>query len=126
LDQVLNDSRRATIAAQTSLDSAATEGDRVAIQNLMTRVRTDIARQSSSSLIAGFRVDQSPSAIAPQDFTAGGLEADMISPGLREQVILAPETQWWQSVALPGVSGGDVAGIIVGQVISVPEVGPYE
>lgn len=125
-DQVLTDSRRAISSAQATLDSSATLGDPLETQRLMNSVRLDIARQSSSDLIAGFRIDSAPSPTAPQNFTAPGLPDDAISDGLRENVRSSAEAQWWQSVALPGPDGAEVAGIVVGQQLIVPGAGPYE
>ncbi len=125
-DQVLTDSRRALSSAQATLDSAATLGDPLETQRLMNSVRVDIARQSSSDLIAGFRIDTTPSATAPQNFTSPGLPDDVISDGLRENVRSSAEAQWWQSVALPAADGAEVAGIVVGQQLIVPGAGAYE
>ncbi len=124
-NEVLDDSRRATVAAQATLDAANVQGDRVRLQNLMRGVGDDIARQSSSDRIAVFRVDSAPSSIAPQDFTAGGFEEEIVSEGLRERVQAQPTSQWWQSVLLEDASG-TVPGIVVGQQLLVPEVGAYE
>lgn len=124
-DQVLGDALRATSAAQRNLDAAVTSGDRVALQNLMRRVQNDIAQQSSSSRIAVFRIDQSPSAIAPLDVTSG-LDEDLLSAGLRQEVVTQPERQWWQSVSLRGENDRTVPGIIVGQQLNFPDVGAYE
>lgn len=125
-NEVLDDSLRAAVAAQTKLDSAEVQGDRVRLQNLMRGVGDDIARQSSSDEIAVFRVDSAPSSIAPQDFTAGGFDEQIVSEGLRERVQAQPSSQWWQSVSLEDASGRMVPGIVVGQQLLVPEVGAYE
>ena len=107
-DEVLDDSRRAAVAAQATLDSAAVQGDRVRLQNLMRGVGDDIARRSSSDEIAVFRVDSAPSSIAPQDFTAGGFDEMIVSEGLRERVQAQPTSQWWQSVSLEDENGRTV------------------
>lgn len=124
-DQVLADSQRATEAAQATLDAAAVQGDSIQIQNLMTSVRDTLAERSSTDLIAAFRIDRTPSQLAPQDFTVRGLTEDVISEGLREAVQSSPNQQWWQSVSLP-LTDGPVPGIVVGQQLSVPDVGGYE
>ena len=125
-NEVLDDSRRATVAAQATLDAGEVQGDRVRLQNLMRGVGDDIARQSSSDRVAVFRVDSAPSSIAPQDFTAGGFDEEIVSEGLRERVQAQPTSQWWQSVTLEDDSGQTVPGIVVGQQLLVPEVGAYE
>lgn len=125
-DEVLDDSLRAANSAQTTLDAGEVQGDRVRLQNLMRQVGDDIARQSSSDEIAVFRVDSSPSSIAPQDFTAGGFDEKIVSEGLSERVQAQPGSQWWQSVSLEDENGRTVPGIVVGQQLLVPEVGAYE
>ncbi len=124
-DQVLADSLRATQAAQATLDAAAVQGDTVQIQNLMTSVRTTLAERSSTDLIAAFRIDRTPSQLAPQNFTTPGLTEDVVSDGMHEAVQSDPAQQWWQSVELP-LADGPVPGIIVGQQLMVPDVGGYE
>ena len=124
-NQVLADSRRATEAAQTSLDAAAVQGDSIQIQNLWRGVQETLAEQSSSDMIAAFRIDRAPSQLAPQNFNTLGLTEDVISEGLRDAVQSDPEQQWWQSVALQR-TGEATPGIIVGQQLQVPDFGGYE
>lgn len=126
-DQVLADARRATAAAQATLDSAQMEGDALQAQRVLATVRPDIARLGSTDMIAGLRIASSSPAINPvQNFQSGGLEESMLSPQLREQVRSDAEGQWWQSVTLPGEDGGQVPGIIVGQQLIVPGVASFE
>jgi two-component system sensor histidine kinase MtrB len=125
LDRVLDDSRGATASAQETLDAAEPQGERVQLQNIMTAVARDVARQSSSDGIAALRIDTAPSSIAPQNFYSGALSEDLVSDGLRERVQAQAQTQWWQSVPL-AVDGQEVAGVVVGQQILVPDVGAYE
>ncbi|MEJ1156458.1 MULTISPECIES: MtrAB system histidine kinase MtrB [Microbacterium] len=124
-DQVLVDAQRATEASQTTLDSAAVQGDVVQIQNLMTRVRLTLGQQSASDEWAVFRIGPF-SAIAPQDIATDPALEEIITPELRASVREDSQHQYWQSVALPAGDDGSVPGIIVGQQIDVPEVGPYE
>ena len=70
-DQVLSDARRATVSAQETFDSAA-QSDTAQARTLMESVRGNLTRQSSSDLVSVSRIDPSPSALAPQDFTLGG------------------------------------------------------
>jgi two-component system, OmpR family, sensor histidine kinase MtrB len=123
LQQVESDSRRATESAQTTLDSAAAQGDAVQIQNLMDSVRDKLVQQSSTNMIAAFRIGKS-TPLAPIDFTT--FDKDVISSELRAKVRAGTQPQWWQSVALVADDGQRVPGIVVGQQIIVPEVGPYE
>ena len=124
LQQVLTDAQRATAAAQTTLDNAAVQGDGVQLQNLMVGVYGILAQQSSSDMIAAFRIGP-PSANAPQNFASPPEFEAIISDELRDQVRQDPEGQWWQSVALPS-EDGTVPGIVVGQQLLVPDVGGYE
>ncbi|GAA1999943.1 MtrAB system histidine kinase MtrB [Microbacterium terricola] len=127
LTQVLSDAQRATLAAQTTLDASEPQGDTVQLQNLMRSVTDQLAQQPTSDMIAAFRIDTAASAIAPQNFTSGGLTEDTVSDGLREMVQSDAGKQWWQSVVVPApTGGGEVPGIIVGQQILVPDVGAYE
>jgi two-component system sensor histidine kinase MtrB len=126
--QVQTDARRATTAAQETLDSSVVQGDVVQIQNLMTSVQTNLAQQSASDSITVRRIDRAPSALAPQDFSSGVLLSDqeLISDQLRAAVQASAAGQWWQSVGLPADGGGAPPGIIVGQQLVVPDVGAYE
>ncbi len=124
--QMMGEASRATASAQATLDAAEVGGDVVAIQNLMENVRIAVARQSSTDMVAAFRISSAPSALAPLDFEQGGLTSDMISDGLRTAVQGNSELQWWQSAGFDTPEGGTVPGIIIGQQLIVPEVGPYE
>lgn len=124
-DQVLRDSLRATQAAQETLDAAAAQGDSLQIQNLWRGVRETLAEQSSSDMIAAFRIDRAPSQLAPQNFNTLGLTEDVISEQMRDLVRSDPNQQWWQSAALE-ISGTEMPGIIVGQQLLVPDFGGYE
>ncbi|MFT4136019.1 MtrAB system histidine kinase MtrB [Microbacterium sp.] len=123
--QLLVEAQRATASAQKTLDAAEVEGDGVAVQNLMETVRLSIQRQSSTDMIAAFRISAEPEPLAPQDFEQGDLTASMLTAGLRDAVRSGSDLQWWQSVGIPQ-DGAEVPGIVVGQQIVVPEVGAYE
>ncbi|MGV9195166.1 MtrAB system histidine kinase MtrB [Microbacterium sp. MC2] len=123
--QVQSAAGRAAQTAQTTLDAAVVEGDPVALQILMDRVRETLLRQAGTDMMAAFRISTQPSTIAPQDFEAGGLTADMLSDGLRAAVRTEAGQQWWQSIAVP-TDDGELPGMAVGQQIIVPEAGPYE
>lgn len=126
-EQVQDAAQRATQAAQSTFDAAVVDSDEVALQVLMDEVRREIlSRQAGTTMLAVFRIDDEPSAIAPQNFEAGGLEESMISPELRESVRLTGDRQWWQSIGLPESDGGETPGIIVGQQLVLPEAGAYE
>lgn len=124
-DQVLLDAQRATAAAQVTLDSATGQSDGVQLQNVMRLAETTLNQQSASDAYALFRMGP-PSPNAPQDITSDlGFEA-LLTPGLRESVRANDDRQVWQSVALPADDGSTTPGIVVGQQLTVPGVGPYE
>jgi two-component system sensor histidine kinase MtrB len=123
-DQVLADAQRATAAAQLTLDSATAQADGVQLQNVMRLAQTTLREQSASDVNAAFRIGP-PSQNAPQNFTSDLRFEAVISEGLRESVRANPARQVWQSVALPTEDGNE-PGIVVGQQLTVPGVGPYE
>ena len=116
---------RATATAQDTLGAAQVDGDSAALEALMSAVLTSLTRQSGTDMIAAYRVSNEPSALAPQDFNKGGLEADMITPGMRTMVQRDAEQRWWQSIALP-TAQGTAPGVVIGQQLVFPEVGAYE
>ncbi len=115
---------RATASTQRTLYAAQVDGDAAALQALMDTAIGSMTRQAGTDMIAGFRVSNEPSVIAPQDFD-GGLDADMITEGLRTAVQRDADQRWWQSIALPS-GDGTVPGIVVGQQLIFPDVGAYE
>lgn len=125
-DQALADARRATAAAQETLDTATVQGgDSIQLQSLMNSVLAILIQQSSTDMIASTRIDRTTSQ-APQDFTVGGFDESLITDGMSAAVRSNAEPQWWQSVALPTADGGTMPGLVVGQQLLVPEVGAYE
>ncbi|WP_298743265.1 MtrAB system histidine kinase MtrB [uncultured Microbacterium sp.] len=126
VQQVQQSVERATQSAQRSLDVAQPEGDSDALRVLMENATTATSRQAGTDMVAAFRVSSDPSLIAPQDFTRGGMEPELLTEGLREAVQRDAEQQWWQSIALPDADGGAVPGIVIGQQLVFPEVGAYE
>ncbi|MFE7846032.1 MtrAB system histidine kinase MtrB [Microbacterium sp. NPDC057407] len=123
-DQVLLNAQRATAAAQVTLDSATAQDD-VQLQNAMGLVQTTLNQQSAADAYAVFRIGP-PSPGAPQDFTSDLGFEELLTPGLRESVRANDDRQVWQSVALTAEDGSSIPGIVVGQQLDVPGVGPYE
>jgi two-component system sensor histidine kinase MtrB len=125
LAQVLNESQRAQSAAQRVLDTSEAT-DRIAAQSVMNAARTAIRDATSSQYTAVFRVPgQSPSALAPQDFSSPELTGGVISTKLRDEVEADSGGQYWQSVALT-TSSGRSPGVVVGSQLSLPGGGNYE
>ncbi len=132
VEQVQESVARATAATQRTLESAQVDGDSASLQSLMDAAIQSMTRQAGTDMIAGFRISNEPSVIAPQDFGRGGLTASMISDGLRETVQQSADKRWWQSIGLPSGDGdgdsdrADVPGVVIGQQLILPEVGAYE
>ncbi|MFG6402008.1 MtrAB system histidine kinase MtrB [Microbacterium sp. P04] len=126
LRQVLDSSQNATQSAQITLDSAVGAGENtVATQNLLQSVLGPLLQQASTDVFAVYRIGTDITPNAPQN--RASFDESLLSEGLRQQVRSNEQgTQWWQSVALPTDDGGTVPGIIVGQQLVIPEVGPYE
>lgn len=123
-EQALIGAQRATQAAQTTLDSAETQGESILLRNVMNSLATTLQQPSATDLYAVLRSDSSPSELAPQGFTVGLQEAD-ISPELRTRV-QSSDLQWWQSAAVTTTDGTVVPGIVVGHRLTVPQAGNYE
>jgi two-component system, OmpR family, sensor histidine kinase MtrB len=123
-DQALLGAQRATQAAQTTLDSAETQGEGILLQNVVNSLVSSLAQPAATDMYAILRTDTSPSTLAPQGFTVGLSESD-ISPELRARV-QASDTQWWQSASLTTPDGSTAAGIVVGHRLTVPGAGNYE
>lgn len=125
-EQALADAERAVAAAQSTLDSAEVGEDRAAWVGLWRSVQGDLSGVSSSDRIAVFQGDVVPGGYAPPTFgSAELLNDDLLSSALRKYVRERDDVQAWQSVALT-VNEESVPGIVVGQQLYVPTVGPYE
>jgi two-component system sensor histidine kinase MtrB len=118
-DQVLLEAQRATAAAQATLDAAVDSTDPAAAQTLMNGIATRLSQQSSSDLIALYRIGP-PSPLAPQPFISPSFDSRIVTDALRTQVQSNPDLQWWQSVALPSDTGREVPGILVGHQLRFP------
>ena len=127
-DQILNDTKRAVDFTQTAVYRQAAPTDRAAVQQMRNSMTTNLATASSTDLIIGQPIPGASTSDAPASFTRtdSPFVESMLSDGLREQVRTRPETQWYQSIALPGADGRDVPGIVVGQQLEMPNVGVYE
>ncbi|WP_029146338.1 MtrAB system histidine kinase MtrB [Microbacterium luticocti] len=126
--QALTDSRRAVDTAQITLNDAVIQDDPVQVQNLLRNVQASLSQQAATDMTIAIRIDKTPSQLAPPGFKSGGLTEEMISPELRKHVREQgqSQTQWGQSISLPSADGSPRPGIVVGQQINVPDIGPYE
>lgn len=126
LRQVLSGAQQATVAAQENLDAAVTTDDPVRVQNLMRNTLTTLAQQSAADSFATFRIATEASSIAPQNIDSSGFDPAFVTPELRTLVRSNAQTQWWQSAQLRDGEGNAIPGVVVGQQLEVPGVGPYE
>jgi two-component system sensor histidine kinase MtrB len=126
-DQSLQDSARATVAAQQRIESSDAS-DRSALSSLMSAVRATIRDTSSSSLIY---VRQQPGQIetadAPQSFTTDPEFVNSITPQLSDSIIGGSTPQEWQFVTLKMSNGSNEPGVIVATTLEMPAgVGTYD
>jgi two-component system sensor histidine kinase MtrB len=126
VNQVEASAQRATLAAQTTFDSAAVEGNAVALQDVMRDVQTTQFRQAATDRYAMFRISSEPSAVAPQDVEVGGPWSSILSSALRTSVSEDTDRQKWQSIGIPTEDGTVLPGVAIGQQIVLPEAGAYE
>ena len=119
-DQVLEDSARATLAAQGQVDASAAT-DRGSLLALYASVRRTVQDTSSSQLLYVRRQPgQERSQDAPDDFTTSAQLIDAITPDLAEAVQSGEAPQHWQAVTLTDDSGASAPGIVVASSVVFP------
>ncbi|UBH04897.1 two-component sensor histidine kinase [Leucobacter sp. Psy1] len=126
-DQALADSARATLAAQSVLDSSNAT-DRARLTTLVDSVRRAVLDTSSSSMIYLRRqpgqVDVSD---APVDSNTSQALVDAVTEELSASLTDTDAPQHWQPVSLPNETGVSGPGIAVGSTLSFPSgVGNYD
>lgn len=126
-DQVLQDSARATLAAQRLVD-ASDANDRGALSALVTSVRRTVQDTSSSGLIYVRRQPgQESSPQAPADFYTSTQVVDAVSPQLSNALLEAESPQFWQAVTLVDEAGNPVPGVLVASSLVFPAgAGTYD
>ncbi|MGK0740700.1 MtrAB system histidine kinase MtrB [Leucobacter sp. Z1108] len=126
-DQVLQDSARATLAAQRLVD-ASDASDRGALSALVTSVRRTVQDTSSSGLIYVRRQPgQETSPQAPADFYTSTQVVDAVSPDLSEALLKGESPQFWQAVTLADEVGNPVPGVLVASSLVFPAgAGTYD
>lgn len=126
-DQVLEDSARATLAAQSQVD-ASDASDRGALLALSASVRRTVQDTSSSQLIYVRRQPgQDPFPDAPNDFFTSPQLVDVVSPELSTAVQEGAAPQYWQAVTLTDDAGQQAPGILVASSIVFPSgAGAYD
>ncbi|MBL5974842.1 MAG: sensor histidine kinase [Candidatus Leucobacter sulfamidivorax] len=126
-DQVLQDSARATLAAQRLVD-ASEASDRGSLSALIASVRRTVQDTSSSQLIYVRRQPgQEPFPEAPVDFTTAPQLVDAVSSELSEAVVSGEAPQYWQPVNLTSDAGTQGPGILVASSLVFPTgAGTYD
>lgn len=126
-DQALQDSARATLAAQSQLDaSEATEYG--TLSTLATSVQGTVQGTSSSQLIYVRRqAGQPPSTVAPDDFTTSPQLVDSVTPDLSRMLIDGDVPQYWQAITVIDDDGVPSPGILVASTLQFPaSAGTYD
>nr|WP_243751899.1 MtrAB system histidine kinase MtrB [Leucobacter weissii] len=119
-DQVLQDSARATLAAQGQID-ASDATDRAAMLALSASVQRVLQDTSSSQLIYVRRqAGQDPAPDALEDFTTSPSLAETVSPELSAAVVRGEAPQHWQAVTLVADDGSQSPGILVASTLTLP------
>ena len=126
-DQALQDSARATLAAQEQLDSSDAT-DLGALNALAGSVRSTVQGTSASQLIYVRRqANQPASPIAPDDAGTSQQMLDVISEDLSETLLEGRSPQYWQSVRLVDDEGKASPGILVASTLVFPAgAGTYD
>ncbi|MBO3101363.1 MtrAB system histidine kinase MtrB [Cellulomonas fengjieae] len=125
LEQVLQESARSTLQAQSTFDSStatvATDVQRL-IRDVGSAQRTGGSDRREVFLLRAPGQQGGPLDIsgAASDQTL----VPLVSPALRTAT--ARGGQQWQSVAIPGEDGGVAPGVMVGQDVTVPVDGTYQ
>ena len=126
-DQALQDSARATLAAQEQLDSSDAT-DLGAMNALAGSVRSTVQGTSASQLIYVRRqANQPASPIAPDDAGTSQQMLDVISADLSDALREGESPQYWQSVRLVDDDGKSAPGFLVASTIVFPAgAGSYD
>lgn len=126
-DQALQDSARATLAAQRLMD-ASDATDSSSLNALVASVGSTVQGASASQLIYVHRqADQAPSAVAPDDFFTSQQLVDVVSTELSDALSSGEAPQFWQAVSLVDDEGLVAPGILVASTLTFPAgAGVYE
>ncbi|MBK0417700.1 HAMP domain-containing histidine kinase [Leucobacter sp. CSA1] len=127
-DRALQDSARATLAAQREIDAFDTT-DRGGISSLFTSVRQTVQNTSESSMIYVRRQPgQAPFSEGSDDFMTSSTLVKSVTPDLAAAVASGEEEQYWQPVAIQNETEGTSGpGIVVASSLSFPSgAGTYD
>jgi len=125
-DEALHNARAAVSQAQKVLDSGVAGDDRATLSALWREAQGELGRTASSNRIVGQLVESLGDGYTPPGFGSLQLTSAELSNELRTRVIKVPGRQAWQSIALPRGDGTESAGIVVGQLLTIRDVGRYD
>ncbi|MHA3723359.1 MtrAB system histidine kinase MtrB [Leucobacter sp. HY1910] len=123
-DQALQDSARATLAAQRQIDAS----DRGSLSTLSATVRRTVQDTSSSQLVYLRRQPGQPAfPDAPTASRTNDMLPDAVTSELSAAVANGDEPQLWQAVTFVGENGVPAPGIIVASTLTFPAgAGDYD
>ena len=126
-DQALQDSARATLAAQHDLD-ASDASDRGSLSTLAASVRRTVQDTSSSQMVYLRRQSgQTSFSEAPPPSFTNRMLVEAVSPELAREVSTATEPQHWQPVTFVAEDGTTAPGIVVASSLNFPAgAGTYD
>ncbi|WP_228407085.1 MtrAB system histidine kinase MtrB [Leucobacter muris] len=126
-DQALQDSARATLAAQRQID-ASDASDRGGLVQLAASVRRTVQDTSASQLVYLRRQPGQPAyPEAPPSAATSVMLREAVSADLSRAVGDGSPPQHWQAVTFHGDDGSQSAGIVVGSTLVFPaEAGSYD
>lgn len=126
-DQALQDSARATLAAQQDLD-ASDASNRGSLSMLAESVRRTVRDTSSSQMVyMRRRPGQPPFPEAPPPSYTNRMLVEAVSPELSSALAKGPQPQLWQAVTFAAEDGATAPGIVVASSLSFPaRAGTYD
>lgn len=127
IDQVLQDSARATLAAQSTID-ASDASERGELLALSASVISMVQNTSASQLIYLRRqAGQDPEPDAPNDSSTLAQLVDVVTPELSDAVRGGKAPQYWQPVTIMDSAGVEAPGVVVASTITFPSsAGTYD
>lgn len=126
-DQALQDSARATLAAQRLID-ASDASDRSSLGALLGSVRRTVQDASASQMVYLRRqAGQPPLAEAPPPSTTDPMLVEAVTPELSRALADSADPQHWQPVTFISDDGAQSAGLVVASSLVLPAgAGTYD
>ncbi len=126
-DQALQDSARATLAAQRLID-ASDSSDRSSLSSLVGSIRRTVQDASASQMVYLRRqAGQPPLPEAPPPSTTNPVLVEAVSSELYDALISEEQPQFWQATTFTVDGGASEPGIVVGSSLELPAgAGTYD